>query len=190
MSSVTDSGLRQTWHKQQQRVTSRRRQEVHKAAIPAIVFAAAAPLFFLVKVPLAQAATTCYAGGCNGQLAANTTCAADSYVAEQANIIQPGGTTVIGNIQLKYSPSCRTTWARVIGNEGYTTDPPWAEAISSSSSIDDPTCTGSGAPGTGCNTTMIDDLGLTSVARGGAAGIIPAGQTSPPFNSATTSPPF
>jgi len=41
-------------------------------------------------------------------------------VAEQVNILDPNdGTTVIGNVQLKYSPSCRATWARVIQNVGF-----------------------------------------------------------------------
>jgi len=112
--------------------------------------------------------------------------ARSAYVAEQVNILDPNdGTTVIGNVQLKYSPSCRATWARVIQNLGsFGYQAAWAEVISTGS-VPTQSCTGSGTAGTGCNTDMIDDLNpLKSTARGGAPGKNFA------FNSATTSPPF
>jgi hypothetical protein len=159
---------------------------LRRAWIAAIAFAVAVPLLLLGRAPLAHAATSCYASGCNGTPAASTTCVNDAYVAEQVNILDPNdGTTVIGNVQLKYSPSCRATWARVIQNiASFSYDAAWAKVISTGSA---PTqsCTGSGAAGTGCNTDMMDDLNpLKSVAQGAAPGRNFA------FNSATTSPPF
>ena len=166
---------------------------MRRAVISAIAFAVAAPLFLLGSIPEAHAATSCSGSSCTGLLAANTTCASDAVVEEQTNIVEGGTSTVIGNIQLKYSPSCRATWARVL--DDYTGGPPWAEIKSSSSSIPTKSCNGTGVAGTGCNTVMIDDLNLTSVASGGAEG--PQIPCKPPtscgpddFNSASTSPPF
>lgn len=160
---------------------------MRRALIAAIAFAVAVPLLVLGEAPLAHAATSCYGIKCNGVSAASTTCVNDAYVAEQVNILDPNnGTTVIGNVQLKYSPSCRATWARVIQNiSSYGYEAAWAKVISTGSA---PTqsCTGSGTAGTGCNTDMMDDVDpLKSVAQGGAPGV-----NFGSFNSATTSPPF
>jgi hypothetical protein len=169
---------------------------VRKVLIPAIAFSAAIPLFLLGNIPEAHAATSCYGPQCTGKLAANTTCASDGEVVEQATIYDVITGADIGYIQLKYSPSCRATWARVIADEaaasgsvGTTT----ARVISSDSSISVPACNGSGVAGTGCNTEMIDDVSpLTSVANGIVPGqyVTKNGQKSQSSGEATTSPPF
>jgi hypothetical protein len=159
-----------------------KRSRMRKAVIPAIVFAVATPMFFLSNVSQAHAATTCYAGSCTGQYAGNTTCASDAEVIETQTF---GGA---GSLQLKYSPSCRATWARVIGIYGAYGGENAAGAVikSTSSSVGLKGCESSGAVGSGCNTPMIDDLApLTSYAEGSV----------PNYNGhlsiyATTSPPF
>lgn len=161
---------------------------MRKAVIPVIAFAVAAPIVLLANIPEAHAAasaTTCYASSCTGKVAASTTCASDAEVVEQANIGS------IGYVQLEYSPTCRSTWARVIEDIA-AVKPSWAASAvvkSSSSSIPLEGCSGSGAAGTGCNTPMIDDLSpLTSQAEGSVPGVYENGvQVS---YSGTTSPPF
>jgi hypothetical protein len=158
---------------------------MRKAVIPVIAFAVAAPMVLVANVPEAQAATSCYASTCTGKLAANTTCVSDGEVVEQANIGS------IGYVQLKYSPSCRATWARVIEDIA-AVKPSWAASAvvrSTSSSIPLEGCNGSGAAGTGCNTPMIDDLSpLTSYAEGSVPGVYENGVQI--AYSGTTSPPF
>lgn len=125
---------------------------MRKILVPAFVAAVAAPLCLFGAVTPANAATSCYATGCTGKVAANTTCVNDAEVIYQDNIYN--GSTVIGNIELKYSPSCRAAWARVISNLG---DGSSAEVNSNASSSLWENCYGSGGAGTGCNTDMIDD---------------------------------
>jgi Protein of unknown function (DUF2690) len=159
---------------------------MRKAVIPVIAFAVAAPMVLLANIPEAQAATSCYASTCTGKVAANTTCVSDGEVVEQTNISYAG--SVIGYVQLKYSPSCRATWARIIQDVASTTAGGGAAATvkSTSTSIPLEGCNdSSGAAGTGCNTPMIDDLSpLTSIAEGTVPnihGVAYPGTTSPPF---------
>lgn len=58
----------------------------------------------------ASAATSCYASSCNGLDPGKTTCAND------AKTIATGNGS--GNIQLRYSPSCRAAWARLLWSSG------------------------------------------------------------------------
>jgi hypothetical protein len=101
------------------------------------------------------------AGSCTGLVAANTTCVNDAYVAEQKNIYR--GSTIVGNIQLKYSPSCRATWARVISNLGEGSS---AEVVRTGNTGIYEFCAGGDAAGTGCNTPMLNDANVTSYAFG------------------------
>ena len=105
---------------------------------------------------------SCYAGGCTGHPAADYTCVNDAEVIYSVNITS--GSTVVGNIQLKYSPSCRATWARVISN---LTRGSYATVQSNNDSSLTETCYGGDTAGTGCNTNMIDDANMTSYATGG-----------------------
>ena len=115
--------------------------------------------------PRADAATalsTCYASSCTGHPAASYTCVNDAEVIYSVNITSVS--TVVGNIQLKYSPSCRATWARVISNLGYGA---YAIVQSNNNSNLSSSCSGGDTAGTGCNTNMINDANMTSYATGG-----------------------
>jgi hypothetical protein len=137
---------------------------MRKKILAAIVLTAAAPVSFLASVPQAHAAPallSCSGSTCTGHPAASYTCVNDAEVIYSVNIVN--GSTVVGNIQLRYSPSCRATWARVISNLG---DGSSAKIISSDTAIPFQGCNGIGGAGTGCNTNMVDDAGLTSHAEG------------------------
>lgn len=139
---------------------------MRKAVISAIAFAVVAPMSFLSNTSLAHAAapalSTCYASSCTGHPAASYTCVKDAEVIYSVNIMY--GSTVVGNVQLKYSPSCRATWARVISNLYYGSI---AAIQNTNNYLLYEHCTGTGGAGTGCNTNMIDDLNpLQSYAYG------------------------
>jgi hypothetical protein len=107
--------------------------------------------------PGAHPDTSCYASSCTGLAAASTTCVDDAEIIYTTDIYD--GSTLVGNIELKYSPSCRTTWARVASKYDYGG---WARIQSNNSETLYEYCEGS----TGCNTDMIDDANLTSYATG------------------------
>ncbi|MFB8210736.1 MULTISPECIES: DUF2690 domain-containing protein [unclassified Streptomyces] len=46
-------------------------------------------------------------------------CSSDAFTARQAHILDRDGRTYIGVVELRYSPSCRTTWVRVQGDQPY-----------------------------------------------------------------------
>jgi hypothetical protein len=129
--------------------------------------AASAAIALAMTPAAAQAATprliSCYAAGCTGYAAAQTYCVDDAEIIYSVNIIDSTTGTVVGNLQLKYSPSCRTTWARVVSGLGYGSE---AEIISNSKANLWLTCNGSDGVGVGCNTDMIDDADMTSYASG------------------------
>jgi hypothetical protein len=107
--------------------------------------------------PRADAATTCSGTGCNGQLAGNTTCVNGAYIVDSENYYVGG--TLAGNLQLKYSPSCRTTWGRVwtyLGNRG--------SATIQSTSREEANCNIFVDGQAGCNTGMVYDANVTSFA--------------------------
>jgi Protein of unknown function (DUF2690) len=143
-------------------MTGHERQQMRKVITTAIAVTAVSPFLLLGAAQSANAATSCYASTCTGQPAAGTTCVNDAKLIYQYDIYTSSG-TVVGNIELKYSPSCRASWARVISNLSQGA----AGFIYSSKSGLDEVCYGSNGPGTGCNTDMIDDLNpLTSFAEG------------------------
>jgi Protein of unknown function (DUF2690) len=130
--------------------------------------AASAAIAFTMAPTAAQAVTpalaSCYASTCTGHPAASYTCVKDAEVIDSVNLYY--SSTLVGNLQLKYSPSCRATWARVISYYDLGSD---AAIISNKDFGPNEDCTGADVPNTGCNTTMIDDLSpLTSFARGDA----------------------
>jgi Protein of unknown function (DUF2690) len=105
----------------------------------------------------ADAATTCSGTGCNGVPAGDTTCVNGAYVVDSENYYVGG--TLAGNLQLKYSPSCRTTWGRVwtyIGNRGNATIQSTSKEKSSCNILVDGSA--------GCNTGMVYDANVTSYA--------------------------
>jgi len=135
---------------------------MRKAVISASAFAVVAPLLLAGTASQANAATSCYATSCTGLAAASTTCVNDAEVIYSDNIVEGG--YVVGNIQLKYSPSCRATWARVISEFPYGSEA-YIQRTNQESVYE--YCYSGGAAGTGCNTPMLDDANVTSYALGG-----------------------
>lgn len=160
---------------------------MRKVAIIGIAFLLALPLSFLAPELKANASANCYASTCTGEQAETEGCSADAYTAETVKIYDLILTAQEdGYVQLRYSPTCRSTWAKVFwtptGAE-VVTEYPWAKVQSSKASLHE-SCTVS-TTGSECQTAMIDDLNpLTSVASGGVPGFNES------FNSASTSPPF
>jgi hypothetical protein len=129
---------------------------MRKAVLASAALALITSSILISVAPRADAATTCTGTGCNGQLAGNTTCANDAYIVDSENYYV--GSTLAGNLQLKYSPSCRTTWGRVwtyIGNRGMATIQNSKYASNCYILTDGPA---------GCNTGMVYDAGLSAYA--------------------------
>lgn len=59
----------------------------------------------------APAAVTCTGSGCDGTNPETTGCAASAITAEFANIYYQG--VIVGTVELRYSTTCRTAWARI-----------------------------------------------------------------------------
>ncbi len=164
---------------------------MRKSVLAVIAFSLAVPFSFLGPASPAFAAS-CYASQCTGHSAGAEGCSADAYTAEQANLYDDRQTNVVvGVVQLRYSPTCRATWAKVIGYVNPTTAGPWpgATIMSNSSTIPEYNCTATAYDSTyggwACQTVMIDDLNpLKSTAWGEAQAYDHS------FVSAYTSPPF
>jgi len=148
---------------------------MRKSVVALIAFSLGIPFTLLGHATPAFAAS-CYAASCTGHSAGSEGCSADAVTAEQAYIYDDRQTNVVvGIIQLRYSPTCRSTWAKVIGyvdDTGYRT---WGGAtiVSTSNSIPPYNCTAdtynSTYGGWACQTVMIDDLNpLKSWADGNA----------------------
>lgn len=133
---------------------------MRKAAISALVLAVVTQFVVFGAAPQALAVTSCSESGCDGLLAANTTCANDAEVIYEVNVYNPDDVVqIVGNIELKYSPSCRTVWGRAISNLGYGGD---AAVENTQNTNNFESCQITGAAGTGCNTPMLNDAGVTS----------------------------
>ncbi|MFJ8472552.1 DUF2690 domain-containing protein [Kitasatospora sp. NPDC094011] len=76
------------------------RSLTRKAATVGATLALAMSGAVLAAAP-ASAATSCYASSCTGLDPATTTCANDAVTV-----------STDGNLELRYSPSCRAAWAR------------------------------------------------------------------------------
>jgi hypothetical protein len=126
---------------------------MRKVVISASVAAVIAPLLLAGVASQAKAATA----------AANASCTSDFQIIYSVNIFDDAHSIVIGNLQLRYSPSCRVTWARIVSNLSFGSS---ATIQSNNSPSLFAKCTGTGGAGTGCNTGMIDDAGKTSFAAG------------------------
>lgn len=71
-----------------------------------------------VPVPLAALTTfglepPCWEGGCNGQDPEISGCAKGSVTVDGSEILDPTTGAVAGTVELRYSRSCQTNWARV-----------------------------------------------------------------------------
>ena len=76
-----------------------------------LIAAAALTLLSCLVAPDAQAAS-CSGRGCNGKDPADTGCSAGSTVADTA------GMFTSGTAELRWSPTCRTNWVRVVNYSG------------------------------------------------------------------------
>ncbi|MFB6958402.1 DUF2690 domain-containing protein [Streptomyces sp. NPDC056309] len=110
----------------------------------------------LLAAPAATAAPTgaqgtCYGSSCTGKEPNGTTCASDAITAKQ--ITSQGRT-----IQLRYSPSCRAAWGRILG----ASVGDWIGVQSSSGSYYERRVTS----GSDQHTVMVNDAGITAFACG------------------------
>ncbi|MFI1801933.1 DUF2690 domain-containing protein [Streptomyces sp. NPDC020379] len=121
----------------------------HPAAIGAIL-ALAIPGAVVAASP-ASAATSCYGSSCTGLDPSSTTCADD------ARTVEVGGGT--GEIQLRYSPSCRAAWARLQWSRGSG----YIKVDNDNGDAYKATVTGSGK--TNVFTLMVNDKDITSNAQ-------------------------
>jgi hypothetical protein len=133
-------------------------EHMRKAVMIASAFALAAPMFLVGTASQAHAGM-CVGSGCTGHSAASEGCTSDGETIYSVNISD--GSENVGNIQLKYSPSCRATWARVVSNLTFGS---FAEVESNSDPTLAESCMGGDTAGTGCNTAMINDENITSFA--------------------------
>jgi len=137
-------------------------------ALMAAAGAASAALALAMAPATAEAAPasleTCYALTCNGHPASSYTCVTDAEIIYNVDLTV--GSTVIGNLQLKWSPSCHASWARLVTEHGGYD--PYTYVFSSDSKANySQSCPAPGQVVTGCNTDMVDDLNpLTSYAYG------------------------
>jgi hypothetical protein len=165
---------------------------MRRVAIAGIAVLLAIPLTVLGASSRAYAAG-CVGSSCTGLSAETEGCSADAITAETAYIYDVNDSSQEdGYVQLRYSATCRATWAKVFdfykpsctkyacGVDG--------EAVVERTSTDSPSESCSEANGTltgnayVCTTNMINDENVTSVAFGSAPG------SDASLNSATTSP--
>lgn len=64
-------------------------------------------------------AASCSGTGCNGQDPIATGCNSDAYTVTSANIKNLQN-QVVGRVDLRWSPTCQTNWARAVSNVGST----------------------------------------------------------------------
>lgn len=64
----------------------------------------------------------CSGNGCNGLDPAKTTCASGSVTVASRSIYSRGDGALIGKIELRWSPLCKTNWARTTRIDGDTVD--------------------------------------------------------------------
>ena len=64
---------------------------------------------------------TCFQNGCNGLDPATTPCASDAVTVQTKSIYanKAGQSTNVGYVQLRWSGSCQTNWARVTRTDGF-----------------------------------------------------------------------
>jgi hypothetical protein len=138
---------------------------MRKLMVVAGAFSIAMPLTFLI--PGTASAATCSGYGCDGVSATASGCSSDAYTAEQVNVYDSHESGIeLGYVQLRYSPSCRTVWAKTVNfNEGYV-----AAVVHRNSDGVTESCSGgtysSSYGGWACQTNMLYDGNVTSYAWG------------------------
>lgn len=106
---------------------------------------------FTAPTAHAAAAGTCYGSSCTGIEPNGTTCANDAITAKQ---VTSGGRT----IQLRYSPSCRAAWGKILG----ASVGDWISVSNSSGTYRERRVNS----GSDQHTVMVNDAGITSYACG------------------------
>jgi len=134
---------------------------MRNSMLASAAFALIASSALVITAPRADAATTCSGTGCNGQLAGNTTCVNGAYVVDDSQFYVSG--SLVADLQLKYSPSCRTTWGRLVSYLGGAGE---AIIMNTPNPAMRYSCSFQEAAGTGCNTPMLYDANTTSHAYG------------------------
>ena len=131
---------------------------MRKSVLASAVFTLVASSILIGTGPQADAATSCSGTGCNGQLAGNTTCVNGAYIVDDSQFYGSSG-DLLADLQLKYSPTCRTTWARLISYLGG-----YGKAIimNTPNPAIRYTCSFGEGDGSGCNTPMLYDANTTS----------------------------
>lgn len=146
------------------------------AAAASIVFAAVAPMGNAFADPgpkrpsNSNATAVVMASIYDGQSPYYNNCASSAYTARSAYLKDPSG-NVVGIVELRYSPTCRTVWARVtdyLSNNGYI---PGVQGtvdayVHRNSDGRQESCTSTQVGQTSCYTPMLDDAGVTSYAHG------------------------
>lgn len=98
-----------------------------------------------------------------------TGCAKGSYTKWSHRVFR--GTTVVGNIELRYSPHCRTVWSRVTSSDAICTDGGGGPINCTYAEIDrnsDGKYEQQWCSGDYCFSPMLNDSGVTSYASGAA----------------------
>ena len=75
--------------------------------------------FLLWVVPHSAAAAGCYGTGCNGRDPIEMGCHYDAYTVSSTPITTQNG-TVVGRVELRWSPRCQANWARAESHVGPT----------------------------------------------------------------------
>lgn len=120
----------------------------------------------VTTAPPAQAATYAY----DGQYASNTSCNNDATTVASTNINSAAWGTRVGYIELRYSPSCRTTWARLTSLLKYEPGNLGAAYARITRNNDgkkyECTIPANVTPPVKCNTAMVNDKNMSSFAQG------------------------
>jgi hypothetical protein len=89
---------------------------MRKSVLVPIVLALIAVSCLLVPARPAAAAVTCSGSQCDYQSPTQTGCSSDAFTAESAKLVDDNTNIVWGSVQLRYSPTCRTVWAKVFSD--------------------------------------------------------------------------
>jgi hypothetical protein len=140
------------------RSQAREEMQMRKSVLASVAFALITSSILIGSAPGADAATTCSGTHCNGLAAASTTCVNGAFVVDDSQFYDVYG-NLVGDLQLKYSPSCRTTWGRVISYLGFGGQ---GIIMNTPNPAQRYNCYITGGAGTGCNTPMLYDANTTS----------------------------
>jgi hypothetical protein len=82
------------------------RSRFHRLAVSALTAVICAAFVPLLTTPQAHA-VSCYGDYCSGQDPSQSGCGADAYIAVSNNFD-------LGSLQIRYSPTCKTNWAKLV----------------------------------------------------------------------------